>query len=192
MNMQNVHNAQDVHTHRKPKNTKHWRLSWFRYETFITFFKFRFFNTRRETIFLCWLFVHRQLSTHWPDQRACAPHRPQTGLASPTSEKIYMLRLSPNLNSLLLFKIVKNPSPSLPGMTSFTSPVLFPIWVFDCEICDCHILPARAWTPALMSAPTHELSLKVLSLTKPKDKIYKTKNDNIRKNSFRNYIILKY
>ena len=32
-----------------------------------------------------------------------------------------------------------------------------------------------------MSAPTHALSRKVLSLTKPKDKIYKTKNDNIKK-----------
>ena len=31
-----------------------------------------------------------------------------------------------------------------------------------------------------MSAPTHELSRKVLSLTKPKDKTYKTKNDNIK------------
>ena len=36
--------------------------------------------------------------------------------------KINSLRLSSNLNSLLLFKITKNPSPSLPGMTSFTSP----------------------------------------------------------------------
>ena len=38
----------NVHTRRNPKNTKQWRLSWFRYETFITFFKFRFFDTRRE------------------------------------------------------------------------------------------------------------------------------------------------
>ena len=72
-------------------------------------------------------------------------------------------------------------------MPSFTSPVLFTIWGFYCDICDCHILPARAWTPALMSASTHALSRKVLSLTKQKDKIYKTKNDNI-KTSFRNYI----
>ena len=37
---------------RNPKKTKHWRLSWFRYETLITFFKFRF-STRgeRETLF---------------------------------------------------------------------------------------------------------------------------------------------
>ena len=108
------------------------------------------------------------------------------GLA--TGPKINSLRPSPNLNSLLLFKITKNPSPSLPGMTSFTSPVLFPIWGFYCDICDCHILPAYAWTPALMSAPAHALSQMVLSLTKPKDKIYKTKTDNILKKSFRHYI----
>ena len=65
-------------------------------------------------------------------------------------------------------------------MTSFTSPVKFPIWGFYCDISDCHIIPARAWTPALMFAPTHALSRKVLSLTKPRDKIYKTKNDNLK------------
>ena len=46
-----------------------------------------------------------------------------TGLAQ--VRKINSFRLSPNLNSLLLFKITNNPSPSLPGITSFTSPVLF-------------------------------------------------------------------
>ena len=45
--------------------------------------------------------------------------------------KINSLRLSPNLNTLLFFKITKNPSPSLPGMTSFTSPVPFSIWGFN-------------------------------------------------------------
>ena len=102
-----------------------------------------------------------------------------TGLAQ--VRKINSLRLSSNLNSLLLFKLTKYPSPSLPGMTSFTSPLSFPIWCLYCDICDCHILPARAWTLALMYAPTHALSRKVLSLTKPKDKIHKTKNYNIKK-----------
>ena len=83
--------------------------------------------------------------------------------------KINSLRLSPNLNSLLLFQITKNPSPSLPGLTSFISPISFPIWGFYCDICDCHIFSASTGTPALMSAPTHALSRKVLSLTKPKD-----------------------
>ena len=116
--------------------------------------------------------------------RVRAPRSLQTGLAQ--VQKINSLRRSSNLKSLFLFKITKNPSPSLPGMTSFTSPVLFPIWGFHGDICDCHILPARAWTPALMSAPIHALSRKVLSLTKTKDKIYKMRNDNIKK-SFRNY-----
>ena len=58
--------------------------------------------------------------------------------------KINSHRLSPNLTSLLLFKITKNPSQSLPGMMSFTTPVLFLIWDFYCDICDCHILPLRA------------------------------------------------
>ena len=135
---------------------------------------FRHQERERETIFLCWLFVHRQFSTHWLNERTRAPRSPQTGLASPRSEKSTRF-VCPNLNSLLVFKITKNPSPSLPGMTSFTSPVIFPIWGFYYDICDCHILPARAWASALMSAPTHALSWNVPSLTKPKDKMYKTK-----------------
>ena len=169
------------------KHAKHWRLSWFKYETVITFFKFRF-STRgeRDTLFLCWLFVHRQFSTHWLNQRACAPPQSTnwTGLAQ--VRKINSLRLSSNHNSLLLFKINKNPCQSLPGMTSFTSLVPFPNLGFYWDICDCHILPACAWTLALVSAPTRAQSRKVLSLTKPKDKIYKSKNDHIKK-SFRNY-----
>ena len=116
----------------------------------------------------------------WPNKRARAPRSKQLDWPRPDANP-NSLRLSPNLNSLLLFKITKNPSPSLPGMTSFTSPVLFPIWGSYCDTCDCHFLPARARTPALTSVPTHALSRKVLSLTKPKDKIYKTRNDNIKK-----------
>ena len=39
--------------------------------------------------------------------------------------------------------------PSLLGMMSFASPVPFPIRGFYYDICDSHILPARAWTLAL-------------------------------------------
>ena len=49
----------------------------------------------------------------------------------------------------LFFSNSKILSPSLPGMTLFTSLVSFPIWSFYCDICDCHIRPARAWTPTL-------------------------------------------
>ena len=141
-----------------------------------------FRHEERETqFFLCWLFL-------WLNKGARAPRNKQLDSPRPDSNP-NSSRLSPNLNSLLLYKISKNPSPSLPGMTSFTSPVLFPIWGFYCDICDCHIIPVHAWTPALMSAPTHALTRKVLSQTKPEDKIYKTKNDNIKK-SFRNHITL--
>ena len=135
----------------------------------------------RDTIFLCWLFVHRQLSTHWPNQRMCVPCSPQTGPALPKSEKSTRFVYVQISTHCFFFKITKNPSPSLLGMTSFTSPVTFLIWGFYYDILDYHILPEHAGTPALMSSPTHALSRKVLSLTKPKDKIYKTKNDNIKK-----------
>ena len=57
--------------------------------------------------------------------------------------------------------------------------VPFPIWGFYFDICEWHILPACAcaWTPALMLHLTNPCAKrKVLSLTKPKGKIYKTKS----------------
>ena len=84
------------------------------------------------------------------------------------------------LNSALL----KSPKSSeLLGITLFTSPGLFSIWeFFYFDICEWHILLARAWTPALMLHITNPCTkLKVLILTKPKGKIYKTR-------SLRNYI----
>ena len=135
-----------------------------------------FRNEERETIFLCWLFVHRQLSTHWPNQRACALQSTNwTGLAQ--VRKINTLCLSSNLNSLLFFsKSLRVPVHRFRAWRHSHPQSHFAIWGFYYDISDRHILPARAWTPALMSAP----SRKVVSLTKPKDMIYKTKNDNIK------------
>ena len=104
------------------------RLSWYRYETFITFFKFRFFDTRRERHNFSMLTVRPSQLTDSANARAHPLDYNCPGLAR--VRKINSPRLSPNLNSLLLFKITKNPSPSLPGMTSFTSPVIFSIWGF--------------------------------------------------------------
>ena len=155
----------------------------FRYETFITFFEFRFFDTKREreTIFLCWLFVHRQLSTHWLNQRACAPQSTNyTDLAQvQKSSRFVHVQISTHCFYSKSLRI----SAHRFWAWRHLHPQSFPIWGFYCDICDCHILPARAWTPALMSAPIHALSRKILSLTKPKDKIYKTKNDNIKNRS---------
>ena len=55
--------------------------------------------------------------------------------------------------------------------------VLIPICDFYFDISEWHILSARAWTPALMLHLTNPCAKrKVLSLTKPKGKIYKTKS----------------
>ena len=49
-----------------------------------TFLSLRFFDTRREkhNFLLCWLFVHRQISTHWLNKRAAHfvdPNRSRLG-----------------------------------------------------------------------------------------------------------------
>ena len=80
------------------------------------------------------------------------------------------------LNSLLFLKS-QNPQPTLPAMMSFTSLVAFPIWEFYFYICEWRILPARAWTHALILHLTNPCAKrKVLGLTKPKGKIYKIKS----------------
>ena len=84
------------------------------------------------------------VSSHLPDLTNARVHPSVHKLAGFAQvRKINSLRLSPNLNSLLFSKITKNPSPSLPGITSFRSPVLFFIWGLYCGICDCHIHPTR-------------------------------------------------
>ena len=80
-------------------------------------------------------------------------------LVSPRwAPKIVFLVQSLNLNFFFFFQIPK--SSVLPSMTSLTSPVSFPIWGFYCDISDCHIHPAHAWTPALnvCTKLTHALS----------------------------------
>ena len=70
------------------------------------------------------------------------------------------------------FQISKILYPRFRCMTSFTQPDPFPIWNFYFDISEWNILPARAWTPALMLNLTNPCAkLKVLSLTKPKGKI---------------------
>ena len=89
------------------------------------------------------------------------------------------------LNSLLFLKS-PNPQPTLPvrDVTHIPwSQFLSKIFILT-SLNDTHILSARAWTPALTLHLTNPCAKrKVLSLTKPKGKIYKTK-------SLRNYITL--
>ena len=140
------------------KHSKHWRLSWIKYETFITFLTFRF-STRgeRDTHFFTMLTVPSDPTTRGASRR---PNWTRQG------SDLNSLRPASNLNSLFFFqKSPKILSPSLPGMTSFISPVHFLSGVF--------IMTSVIVTSYLhsMCAPTRALSRTVLSLTKPKDKI---------------------
>ena len=87
-----------------------------------------FWHEERETqLLLCWLF-------HLTQQRAAHP-------LDPTRSKSQL--------TAFFSKYPRIPAYSFLGMTSFTSPVTFPIRGFYYDICDCHIVPARARTPAL-------------------------------------------
>ena len=127
-----------INIYRNPKTR-----NWFRYETFIHLFEFKGFSTwgERDTIFLCWLLLHRQLLTQ-PKRGARSA---QSRLASPSSES--QPSRSEAGTQLTAFLRSPNPQPTLPGMTSFTPPGLgFLFW----HLWMTHPLRARAWLLALM------------------------------------------
>ena len=130
----------------------------------------------RDTIFLCWLLLHRQLSTR-PTRGARSA---QSRLASPSSES-RLSRSAVGTQQTDFSQISAHASGAWRHLYPLVS---IPIWDFYFDISEWHILSTRAWTPALMLHLTNPIAKrKVLSLTKPKGKIYKTKY-------LRNYITL--
>ena len=131
---------QDTYTwnrHRESQNTQ----NWFWYETFYYLFEFKVFrHEERETQFLSMLTFPSGPHHVWPPPQT-------TGLALASSKN--RLACSEFKSQLTAFFQISKSSAPLPGMTSFTSPVTFPIWGFYCDISDCHICPAHKWTPAL-------------------------------------------
>ena len=124
-------------------NTRHSR-NWFRYETFIHLFEFKGFLTWGEgnTIFLCWMLLHRQLST----QPTRGARSAQIRLASPSSE----CRLS-RLEAGTQLSAFSQISAHASGEWRHSHPLVpIPIWDFYFDISEWHILSACAWTPALM------------------------------------------
>ena len=115
MNTWNRHNVHKmfINIYRNPKTR-----NWFRYATFIHLFKFKGFSTwERDTIFLCWLLLHRQLST----QPTRGARSAQSCLASAGPES--QLSSSEAGTQLTAFsQIPKILSPWFRHMTSFTSP----------------------------------------------------------------------
>ena len=123
-----------------------------------------------DTIFLSWLF-------HLPQTTCCTYHKSSVSFKSQLSSleaKTQLHVWRQELNSLTFSQISAHAS----GLWRHShSPVTIPIWDFYFDICEWHILPARAWTPALMLHLTNPCAKwKVLSLTKPKGMIYKTKS----------------
>ena len=97
------------------RNSK--KRNWFRYESFIHLFEFKGFSTwgERDTIFLCWLLLHRQLST----QPTRGARSAQIRLASPSSES----RLSRSEAGTQL-RFFSNLGPRFRCISSLTSPSL--------------------------------------------------------------------
>ena len=108
----------------------------------------------------------------------CGPQPQTTGLVSASSES--QPSSSEARTQLLAFSQISAHASGTWRHPHSLASILSGIFYFD--ISESHILSARAWTPALMSALTNPWAKrKVLSLIKPKGKIYKTK-------SLRNYI----
>ena len=153
--------------HRESENTKFTKLVQVR--NFITFELNVFRQEERESQSL-----YADIVSSQPNQRAApVAHKvvwPGPGL------NLDLPVWTQELNSLLFLKS-PYPQPTLLGMTSFTSLVPIPIWDFYFDICEWRILPVRAWTPVLMLYLTNPCAKrKVLSLTKLRGKIYKTKS----------------
>ena len=161
---QNIHNVHNAHIDniRILKHKKHLRLLRSGTKLFITF-ELKGFSTKGEwyTIFLCWLF-------HLPPPRAPPAARPRR------APKVNLLLRTLKLNSLTFLKSLKSSAYASGVWRHSHLLVSFPIFYF--HICEWRILSAREhlrWCLHLTNPCTKR---KVLSLTKPKGKIYKTKS----------------
>ena len=157
--MWNIHICK-IYIYRNP--AKHWRLSCFRHETFITFLILGFWHEERETQFLlCWLF-------HLTRQRAAHPTRPNL---SRLGSNLNLLRPASNPNSLLFSKYPRMPAHRFQVWPHSHPHPHFLSRDFIMTSVIVTSSPREGEHLHSMCAPTHELSRKVLSLTKLKDKI---------------------
>ena len=127
----------------------------------------------RGTIFLCWLFRLPQTPC---DTRYKAS---VSAKSQPSSSDVrtQLSRSDAGTQPTDFFQISKILRARFRCMTSFTSPGHKSIWDFYFDISEWHILPARTCTPALVLHLINPcVKRKILSLTKPKGKIYKTKS----------------
>ena len=154
--------------HKESKNTKLYEIV---SGTKLYYLWVKSFSTwgERDTIFLCWLLLHRQLSTQ-PTRGARSAQR---RLASPSSEsQPSSSEAGPQLTDFSQISAHASGAWRYPYTL-----VPITIWNFYFDLSEWHIRSACAWTPALMLHLTNPCAKrKVLTLTKPKGKIYKTKS----------------
>ena len=116
--------------------------------------------------------IRREAQSFYADFSIC-PH----SRVAPVAHKFVWPRPGLHLNSLIFLKSPKS-SAHASGAWRHSHPwVTFSYLGFYFDIREWRVLPACAWTPALMLHLTNPCAKrKVLSLIKPKGKIYKTKS----------------
>ena len=124
---------------------KHWRLYWLRYEIFITFLTFRFSTRGERDTISTMLTVPSD-----PTTRGHPVVHNWTGLAQvKKSTRFIQLQILTNC----FFQNTQESQPIASGHNVIHIPSPISIRGFYYDICDCHILTARAWTPALNFCP---------------------------------------
>ena len=128
------------------------------------------FSTLLSILFLCWLF-HLLPTTCGTRHKASASSESQP---SSLDAKTQLSHLEAGTQLTAFSQISAHAS----GAWCHSHRLVpFPIWNFYFDISEWHILPAHAWTPALMLHLTNPCAKQtVFSLTKPKGKIYITKS----------------
>ena len=113
--------------------------------------------------------------TTFPSAPSPPPQPPRAAPAARPRRAAKVNRLPRTLKLNYLTFLKSQPTLPVRDVTHHLIPI--PIWDFYFDISEWHILPERAWTPALMLHLTNLCAKrKVLNLTKPKGKIYKTKS----------------
>ena len=156
--------------HRNPETQKHLRLLSSGSKLFITF-EFKVIRHKESDT----QSFYADFSISPPPSRA-APRR-KLLVWSRRAPKVNRLLRTLKFNSLTFLKSPKSAAHAFGAWRHSHPPVTFTLWDFYLDISEWHILPARAWTPAFMLHLSNLCAKwKVLSLTKPKVKIYKTKS----------------
>ena len=156
----------NVHTHIGIRKTR----NWFRYETFIYFLSLRrerhnFFNKRA---------IHF-VDPNWSRRGETKNRLPSSRLESQLSRSEFKSQLTDFFSNSKILSTSRHDVIHVPDFISYQGFLLWHLWLS-------HPPSARVNTCTQSVHLTNPCTKrKVLSLTKPKGKIYKTKNDNIKK-----------